>query len=76
MTDFLIRHKFDEEAVLGCETSSLKFLDGEFGQAIVEKVELDPLLVQSESLVMFSQARCHVKMIPTNDSKSKSLLAL
>lgn len=38
MTNFLICHKFNEEAVLGCETSSDKFLDGELGQAIVEKV--------------------------------------
>ena len=50
MTDFLVGHELNEEAVAGSETSSLELLGGKGSKTIVEKIELDPLLIQGKCL--------------------------
>jgi hypothetical protein len=48
MANFLICHELDQEAVLSRETSCLKIFGGKSCQAIMEQIELNPFLVQSE----------------------------
>jgi hypothetical protein len=48
MAGLLIRHKLDQETILGGQPSGLKICDGESSKTVVEEIELNPLLVQSE----------------------------
>jgi hypothetical protein len=51
--DFLFGHELDEVAVLGVESGGFEVLDGETSEAVVEEVEFDPLLVESQILEMW-----------------------
>ena len=53
MADFLVRHELDQKAIFRCQPSSLEVFRGEASQSIVEKIELDVLLVQRESLLQY-----------------------
>lgn len=48
MTEFLVGHVLDEEAVLSSEALPLEVRDREPGQTPVEEIKLDVLLVQSK----------------------------
>lgn len=78
VADFLVGHVFDEEAVFGCQAGFFEVFDGEAREAIMEEVEFNVFLVQSESLHSLAFILgYHVRWRwRTNDSKSKSLFAL
>lgn len=48
--DFLFGHELDEVAVLGVESGGFEVLGGETSEAVVEEVEFDPFLVESQIL--------------------------
>ena len=48
MPDFLLRHKLKEVALLGIDASLIELVIRELRKAIVEEVELNPLLVERE----------------------------
>jgi hypothetical protein len=48
VTSLLISHKLDHESILCSQSSSLKLGDRESSKAVVEKIKLDPFLVQGK----------------------------
>lgn len=50
VADFLVCHKFDQESIGCSQSGGLKVGDGEAGETIMEEVQLDPLLVENQSL--------------------------
>ena len=50
VTDLLIGHKLNQEAILCTQARCLEVVDRELGQSIVEEVELYPLLVECQTL--------------------------
>ena len=48
MADFLVGHELDQRDVVGVQSSLFKLFSAESRDTVVEQVELDPLLVQSE----------------------------
>lgn len=48
MASFLISHELDQSAVLSSEACSKEIRLGEDSQAVVEEIELDPFLVQTQ----------------------------
>ena len=47
VANFLVCHEFEQETVLGCETCCFELCGTEASKAIVEQIQLDPLLVKS-----------------------------
>jgi hypothetical protein len=45
---FLVGHEFDQAAGFGAESSGGELFVGEASEAVVEEIELDPLLVETE----------------------------
>lgn len=50
MSHFLVRHVLEEESFLRTDANLFELLVGEAGEAIVEQVKFDPLLVECEIL--------------------------
>lgn len=48
-TTNLISHELDEEPILGCQSCRFKVLRTESRKAVVEKIQLDPLLIKRYS---------------------------
>ena len=57
VTNFLVSHKFNEEAVLSSKASSFEIGNGELGKAPVKQVELDPFLVQGQGQRLVIEVR-------------------
>jgi hypothetical protein len=49
VTDLLVGHELDQKAILRSETGVLEIFNREHCQAVVEKIQLDPFLIQSQS---------------------------
>ena len=47
VANFLICHEFEQETIFGCEACCLEFCSTEASKTIIEKIQLDPLLVKS-----------------------------
>lgn len=50
MGDLLVGHELDQEAIIRVQAGSLEFGDRELGKTVFEKVELDVLLIEDQSL--------------------------
>jgi hypothetical protein len=75
VTDFLLGHELDQKAVFRAQPCGLKVLFRKHGESMMEQVQLNVLLIDSECL---NNVRLcwifHIKSeyIPTTDSQSHS----
>ena len=56
VSDLLVRHKLNQEPILGGKTSGLEFFGREQGKTVVEEVELNPFLVKCKCLVISAKS--------------------
>jgi hypothetical protein len=50
MTDFLLGHVLNQEPILSIDTGPFEISYRELGETVMEEIELNPFLVQSEVL--------------------------
>lgn len=73
VTLLLLSHEGDQRAVLSSQTSSNEVLVGEDGETIVERVKLDPLLVETKSDRLVVEIRLdHVTRLRAVGTKAAS----
>lgn len=49
VANFLIRHEFEQETILSSQASSLEIFHAVCGKTVVEEVEFNPFLVETDT---------------------------